>query len=182
MNETETLTREQFMKDLLVEWKSRKDQYSFLDFEGIEYNHWLEHRHGWPVTEDGHCGPSAALSLDDGGDPLPWEDCAVCWALMAEYERRGGTEPAYDEDKGPDAIECTDHADGSVSFSFPQGVKDLRFLPDSSGGFVLVLSKGEYDRWAKAHLTLLRKRAKASVRKEVSAVLEEFKAAFNRKK
>lgn len=165
-----TLTREQFMKDLLGEWRARKAQYSFLGFEGDEYNHWLEHRHGWPVTEDGLCGPSAALSLDDGGDPVEWGDCSVCRSLVSLYKARGGKEPVY-VPKAPEGISCARHEDGSVSFCFPEGVRDLRFL-GASGGFEVKMSKEQYDRWSKAHLAMTREAFKRVVRRELTSLKE----------
>lgn len=174
MNEG-TLTREQFMKDLFQEWRERAEQYAFLGFEGDEYNHWLEHRHGWPITEHGHCGPSVALSLDDGGEPTPWQDCSVCGRLVAGYKARGGTEPVHDEPV-MEGISCIEQEDGVVIFRFPQGVRNLNFLVDSEGGFEVIMSKGEYEEWEKAHLVLVRTRAKNAVKTvAVEAVREARK-------
>jgi hypothetical protein len=69
--------------------KGEVEPFSFLEEDGIEYNGWIEHRHGWAITEDLLCGV-ALSSLDDLEDPnsgleVPFEECGTCSRLVDMY-------------------------------------------------------------------------------------------------
>lgn len=77
---------EQHLKDVA---EGKAQEYSFLEYDGIEYNSWLDHRHGWPLTVDLLCGVSLS-SLDDRDDPtsgleVPFEECGTCYRLVEMY-------------------------------------------------------------------------------------------------
>lgn len=64
-------------------------EYSFLADQGVDYNTWLEHRHGWPVTKEGFCGPTLAsvcCEEHNDGHEVPAEECDVCAWLIRKYE------------------------------------------------------------------------------------------------
>lgn len=91
------MTPQQFHAELVKKFnkhcedvrKGKEKEFSFLADEGIEYNEWIEHRHGWAVTEDLLCGVSLS-SLDDSddlasGQEVPFEDCNACYRLVELY-------------------------------------------------------------------------------------------------
>lgn len=95
---TKTLTRDEFHAQLREEFghyllmvsEGKTEPYSFLGFEGSDYNAWLEHRHGWPVTEDGLCGPSSTGECGDDCCPaaeVEADECGICTMLIRMYEK-----------------------------------------------------------------------------------------------
>jgi hypothetical protein len=67
--------------------KGTEKPYSFMEEEGLDYNGWIEHRHGWAITEDYLCGIS--LSSTDIGEEygleVPFEECDTCSRLVDMY-------------------------------------------------------------------------------------------------
>jgi hypothetical protein len=161
-----TMTHEQFMADLLKQWKSRKEQYAFAGFEGDEYNAWLEHRHGWPITEDGTCAPSLALSLDDGGEANRASDCSVCVQLQAMYQ--GATMP-QDKDEDPVQTVIWRNGDGSVAIHFQQGTANIDYPLN------VVLSKEQNEEFSRVYGEFLRRDAVATSKKLVAEVRKGLK-------
>ncbi len=94
------LTKDQFMADLLKGYEEhlvavregREEEYSYLKAEGLDYNDYLGHRHGWPVTEDGLCAPSSYMQpcCEEHDDVYPVEadECAICPILIRMYEAK----------------------------------------------------------------------------------------------
>jgi len=81
--------REQFEQYLDEVRAGKVQEFYFLESEGVEYNSWLEHRYGWPLTRDLLCGVSLS-SLDDkddltSGEEVPFEDCYTCLRLVEMY-------------------------------------------------------------------------------------------------
>jgi hypothetical protein len=96
------LTKDEFMAALLAGYEAhllavregREEPYSYLKAEGVDYGDYLEHRHGWPVTEEGFCGPSlASVCCDEhnDGEELPVEECPACSALLRMYKAKEAT-------------------------------------------------------------------------------------------
>ncbi|MFC4507055.1 MULTISPECIES: hypothetical protein [Streptomyces] len=80
-------SKTEFMATLRQQWEAQPtEQYEFIGLTGMNYNDWLEHRHGWPVGNDGNCLVHSEM------DELPAEECAVCAALLNHYEREHGTD------------------------------------------------------------------------------------------
>lgn len=85
--------KDAFVHGLRDKWEAQvkeegsKPSYVFNGWSGDEYNYWLEHRHGWPVTEEGWCGPAWSSRLDDNEPPteIPYEDCSICSDLVQQY-------------------------------------------------------------------------------------------------
>lgn len=93
---TETMTPQQFHARLAAQFAEYQGEvsvgvapeFSFLGWEGAEYNAWLEHRHGWPLTEDLLCGPALSAydpEVESFGEELPYADCSVCSRLVELY-------------------------------------------------------------------------------------------------
>jgi hypothetical protein len=164
-----TMTREQFMADMRHQWMNRMDPHKFQGFEGDEYNAWLEHRHAWPIDEDGRCAPSVVLSMQDGGGDFSAEECTVCMRLADLYRiyTSGHKEECLDQQAGE--ITITRLGDDSVAFHFPNGVGDLAPPVD------LVLSKTEYDVFNRAHTRFLRTDALMLTKALVGEVRKGFK-------
>lgn len=61
----------------------------FNGWTGSEYNAWLDHRWGWPVTEEGWCAPSWASDDDPEGLFIPhevdWTECSMCSAIVRQF-------------------------------------------------------------------------------------------------
>lgn len=93
-------TKQEFMAELLQGYEDhlvavregREEPYSYLKAEGVDYNDYLEHRHGWPVTEDGLCAPMSYMTpcCEDHDDsyPLEWDECPTCSKLTAMYKAK----------------------------------------------------------------------------------------------
>jgi hypothetical protein len=51
------------------------------------YNSWLEHRHGWPIDDDGNCVASYPCCDEHGGyPPEPAEECPMCQTIVKWFE------------------------------------------------------------------------------------------------
>jgi hypothetical protein len=90
-----TEVQKAFSAKLLEQWETeqaevregKREPYTFRGLKGTEYNHWLEHRHGWPVDEDGDCVASFSCCQECGGyDPTPVEECSVCQIILRWFE------------------------------------------------------------------------------------------------
>lgn len=89
-----TEAQHDFAEKLLEQWQKEQEEvragtlapYTFRGLEGTEYNHWLEHRHGWPVDEEGLCVVSSPCCDEHGGEPIPAEDCSVCRAILQWFK------------------------------------------------------------------------------------------------
>lgn len=93
-----TLTPQQFHEQLQKRFqahleavrKGEEVEYSFLAKEGVDYNSWLEHRHTWPVTEEGLCAPASYMApcCEDHDDvyPLDADECETCTILLRLYK------------------------------------------------------------------------------------------------
>ncbi|MFE2639518.1 hypothetical protein ACFXKF_32950 [Streptomyces scopuliridis] len=84
------LLREQYEAHLVAAREGREEPYSFQPGPGIDYNSYLEHRHGWPITADGLCGPSLSSRCCDEHDDsprIPAEECSTCTGLKGLYEK-----------------------------------------------------------------------------------------------
>lgn len=92
---SDLMTPQQFHADLAMKFnqhceavrKGREEPYSFMEEEGLDYNGWIEHRHGWAITEDYLCGVSLASTDDDedSGLEVPFEECGTCMRLVELY-------------------------------------------------------------------------------------------------
>lgn len=88
-----TEQQREFSVKLLEQWENEQKEvgagsrvpYTFRNLDGTEYNHWLEHRHGWPVLEDGTCAASQPCCDEHGGEPIPAEECSVCQAILGWF-------------------------------------------------------------------------------------------------
>ncbi|MFC8428585.1 hypothetical protein [Streptomyces sp. NPDC057253] len=81
------MSKQDFMTALREQWEAQPtEQYEFLGLTGMDYNDWLEHRHGWPVGNDGNCLVHSEL------DEFPAEDCTVCTTLLRRYEQEHGAD------------------------------------------------------------------------------------------
>lgn len=91
-------TEDEFMAELLKGYEDhlvaaragQEAEYSYLQAEGVDYNDYLEHRHGWPVTEGGLCGPSlASVCCEEhaDGQEIPAKECETCSKLIEMYRR-----------------------------------------------------------------------------------------------
>ncbi|MEU1159193.1 hypothetical protein ABZ369_40320 [Streptomyces sp. NPDC005918] len=79
--ETSTVNRQEFMDRLREQWEAQPiEQYEFLGLTGMDYNDWLEHRHGWPVDAAGNCRVHSEL------EKFPATGCTVCSTLIKLYE------------------------------------------------------------------------------------------------
>lgn len=88
-------TPDEFHADLVKQFnihceharKGLVEPFSFMQEEGLNYNGWVEHRHGWPVTDDYLCGPLlASTDLDEAyGLEVPFEECDTCSRLVDMY-------------------------------------------------------------------------------------------------
>lgn len=67
--------------------RGKEEEFSFLREEGVNYNEWIEHRHGWPVTQDLLCGVRSLACCEECGRPEPcyYEDCETCVILVWMY-------------------------------------------------------------------------------------------------
>lgn len=93
------LTKDAFMSELLDGYEKhlvavqegREEAYSYLKAEGVDYNDYIEHRHAWPVTEDGLCAPYSFMQpcCEEHDDvyPLEADECMACQALTRLYEK-----------------------------------------------------------------------------------------------
>lgn len=55
------------------------------------YNGWLEHRHGWPIDDDGMCVVSYPCCEEHGGyESEPAEDCPMCQTILRWFEEEQG--------------------------------------------------------------------------------------------
>lgn len=84
--------REQFAQHLKDVKAGKAEAYTFLAEEGVHYNSWLEHRHAWPIDENGQCRPSSAGDCADNdclcdGGPVDVVDCDTCTKLLGLYEK-----------------------------------------------------------------------------------------------
>lgn len=71
------------MDRLREQWeKQPTEQYEFLGMTGMDYNDWLEHRHGWPVDAAGNCRIHSEL------EDFPATDCKVCSTLIKLFEEQ----------------------------------------------------------------------------------------------
>jgi hypothetical protein len=94
------LTKDEFMAALLAGYEAhlvavlegREEPYSYLKAEGVDYGDYLEHRHGWPVIEDGLCGPSSVADgcCDEHNQvyEVEFDECPTCLALIRMYEAK----------------------------------------------------------------------------------------------
>lgn len=94
------LTEQEFMAELLTGYEEhlkavregREEPYTYLAAEGVNYNGYLEHRHAWPVTEDGLCAPYSFMAPccenHDDSYPLEADECPTCQALIRLYEAK----------------------------------------------------------------------------------------------
>lgn len=82
--------REKFEAHLTAVREGREEEYSFLADKGLNYNDWLEHRHGWPVTEEGLCAPMSYMTpcCEEHDDvyPLDADECETCSLLIRLYK------------------------------------------------------------------------------------------------
>jgi hypothetical protein len=84
--------RQEFMDTLRKQWEAQPtEQYEFLGLTGMNYNDWLEHRHGWPVGNDGNCLVHSEL------DEFPAAECKVCVTLLRRYEQEHGPKDDVEE-------------------------------------------------------------------------------------
>lgn len=88
------VTKQQFMDNLRTEWEAQVTQegdnpsYEFKGWTGMEYNSWLDHRHGWPMTDKGLCVvslTSACCEEHDDGLEVPYTECTICSDLVRMY-------------------------------------------------------------------------------------------------
>ncbi|MFF1711297.1 hypothetical protein [Streptomyces sp. NPDC058268] len=78
-------SKTEFMTALREQWDAQPtEHYEFIGLTGMDYNDWLEHRHGWPIDEQGNCVVHSDL------DEYPAEDCKVCTTLIKLYEEQQG--------------------------------------------------------------------------------------------
>ncbi|WP_416960045.1 hypothetical protein [Streptomyces sp. Agncl-13] len=79
--DSSTVNRQEFMDALREQWEAQPtEQYEFLGLTGMDYNDWLEHRHGWPVDAAGNCRVHSEL------EEFPATECTVCSTLIKLYE------------------------------------------------------------------------------------------------
>ncbi len=84
--DTSSVNRQAFMDRLREQWeKQPTEQYEFVGLTGMDYNDWLEHRHGWPVDAAGNCRIHSEL------EEFPATDCKVCSILIKLYEEQHGS-------------------------------------------------------------------------------------------
>lgn len=51
------------------------------------YNDWVEHRHGWPIDDEGMCVVSYPCCGEHGGhEPEPAEECPMCQTIVRWFE------------------------------------------------------------------------------------------------
>lgn len=93
------LTEQEFMAELLTGYEEhlkavregREEPYTYLKDMGVDYNDYLEHRHAWPVTEDGLCAPYSFMPSccenHDDSYPLEADECETCCALVWMYKK-----------------------------------------------------------------------------------------------
>ncbi|MEV7470163.1 hypothetical protein AB0O20_27220 [Streptomyces kronopolitis] len=83
--DTSAVDRQEFMDGLRERWETQPtEQYAFLGLTGMDYNDWLEHRHGWPVDAAGNCRIHSEL------EEFPATGCTVCSTLIKLYEESVG--------------------------------------------------------------------------------------------
>jgi hypothetical protein len=88
--------KQQFIDELRKAWQAQVESegenpsYEFNGWSGLDYNNWLDHRHGWPVAVEGWCGPSWASSLDPDEQhmEIPYQDCLVCTDIVMQFDSR----------------------------------------------------------------------------------------------
>ncbi|MFJ1662570.1 hypothetical protein [Streptomyces anthocyanicus] len=81
--------RERYEAHLVAVREGREEPFSLQVGPGIDYNGYLEHRHGWPITEDGLCAPSLASRCCDEHDApgTPAEECRTCTGLQRLFKQ-----------------------------------------------------------------------------------------------
>ncbi|MFD0437392.1 hypothetical protein [Streptomyces chartreusis] len=81
LRDTSSVARQVFVDRLREQWATQPtEQYEFLGLTGMDYNDWLEHRHGWPVDAAGNCRVHSEL------EEFPATGCTVCSTLIKLYE------------------------------------------------------------------------------------------------
>lgn len=84
-HDASAVDRQKFMDGLRERWEAQPtDRFEFLGLTGMDYNDWLEHRHGWPVDAAGNCRIHSEL------EEFPASSCVVCSTLIKLYEARAG--------------------------------------------------------------------------------------------
>lgn len=99
-----TQAQQNFMIRLKAEWSAEHEGPGSMEretyvFRGVgegspddsellpTYNSWLEHRHGWPIDDDGNCVASYPCCDEHGGySPEPAEECPMCQTIVRWFE------------------------------------------------------------------------------------------------
>jgi hypothetical protein len=96
-----TTAQNEFAAGLLTQWIAQqaevnagtRPEFEFRGLTGMDYNGWIEHRHGWPLTPEGLCGVSLSswcCDEHDDGEEVPWQECPTCSVIVKWFEEEQG--------------------------------------------------------------------------------------------